>query len=357
LQPNVSHDIVDGYESLFMNIPYQLYDFFKHVFRRTGKACWILFKLMIPVSIIIRIIQQTGLLPYISDVLTPVMRIVGLPAQTAIVWLTAMVVNIYGGLLSLFSIYSSLNEPLTVCQMTVLLTMILIAHTFPIELGIAQKTGIRIIVMFMIRFGLGILAGVILSRIYILFHLLQEPVQLTPIFTTTETSWIAWGINELKNYGIIIAVIFLLVVFIHLLQVTGVLKIVNKTMEPVLKWLGISNTMLPLTVVGLTLGIAYGGGLLVEEGKQKGLKAKEIFYSMTLMGLFHSIFEDTILMLSMGGHWSGVIVFRTLFAFVCTYLIVRYTGKINERRFLRLFMTKSYTKQYIQIKTVKSTST
>jgi spore maturation protein SpmB len=303
---------------------------------------------MIPVSIIIRIIQQTGLLTYISDILTPVMRIVGLPAETAIVWLTAMVVNIYGGLLSLFSIYSSLNEPMTVAQMTVLLTMILIAHTFPIELGISQKTGIRIVVMFAIRFGLGILAGVILSRIYSTFHLLQETVSVTPVFTTTETSWLAWSLNELKNYGIIIAVIFLLVVFIHLLDVTNILKIVNKTMEPVLKWLGISNDMLPLTVVGLTLGIAYGGGLLVDEGKRKGLKAKEIFYSMTLMGLFHSIFEDTLLMLSMGGHWSGVIVFRTVFAFVCTYSIVRYVGNISEARFLRLFMTKSYAKQYLQ---------
>ncbi len=339
-----------------MNISGQLHDFFAYVFRRTGKACWILFKLMIPVSIIIRIIQQTGLLTYISDVLHPIMRIVGLPAETAIVWLTAMVVNIYGGLLSLFSIYPSLSEPMTVAQMTVLLTMILIAHTFPIELGISQKTGIRIIIMFMIRFGLGIVLGILLSRIYLFFNLLQEPAHITPIFTTSGTSWPAWALNELKNYGIIIVIIFLLVAFIHLLDVTGILKIVNKTMEPVLKWLGISSAMLPLTVVGLTLGIAYGGGLLVEEGRQKGLKAKEIFYSMTLMGLFHSIFEDTLLMLSMGGHWSGVIVFRAIFAFACTYLIVRCTRNIDERRFLRICMTKSYTKQYLKTETFKSTS-
>jgi spore maturation protein SpmB len=311
---------------------------------------------MIPVSIIIRIIQQTGILAYISDILTPVMRIVGLPAETAIVWFTAIIVNIYGGLLSLFSIYSSLNEPMTTAQITVLLTMILIAHTFPIELGIAQKTGIRIPAMFLLRFGLAILAGILLSRIYIIFNLLQEPVRLTPIFTTTGTSWLAWGLNELKNYGTIILVIFLLVVFIHLLDVTGILKIVNKAMEPVLKFLGISNSMLPLTVVGLTLGIAYGGGLLVEEGKRKGLKAKEIFYSMSLMGLFHSIFEDTLLMLSMGGHWSGVIVFRTVFAFILTYLIVRCTRNMTEKRFLQIFMTKSYTKQYYQTNLIKQIS-
>ena len=337
-----------------MNISRTLSDFFAHVFRRTWKSCWILFKLMIPVSIIIRIIQQTGFLEYLSDVLTPVMRIVGLPAEMAIVWLTSMVVNIYGGLLSLFAIYPSLSEPMTVAQMTVLLTMILIAHTFPIELGISQKTGIRIFVMFIIRFGFGIVLGIILSRLYSGFDVLQNPAHITPFLTTSNTSWLAWGLNELKNYGIIILVIFLLVSFIHLLTVTGLLKIVNKSMEPVLGWLGISSSMLPLTVAGLTLGIAYGGGLLVEEGRRSGLKPKEIFYSMSLMGLFHSIFEDTLLMLSMGGHWSGVIVFRMVFAFLMTYLIVRCTRKIDDTRFLKLFMTKSYRKRYLESKTTQT---
>ena len=331
-----------------MNIYGQLYDFFGYVFRRTGKACWILFKLMIPVSIVIRIVQQTGILPYISDVLTPIMRIVGLPAETAIVWLTAMTVNIYGGMLALFSIYPSLEEPLSIAQMTVLLTMILIAHTFPIELGISQKTGIRVIVMFIIRFGLGILLGIIMSRLYLLFNFLQEPTYITSVFFNVGTSWTAWAINELKNYGIIILVIFFSVTLIHILDVTGILKIVDKGMIPVLKFLGISSSMLPLTVVGLTLGVAYGGGLLIEEGQRKGLKAKEIFYSMTLMGLFHSIFEDTLIMLSMGGHWSGVIVFRMLFAFLFTFLIVRCTRNIDESKFLRIFMTKSYKNRYLK---------
>lgn len=334
-----------------MQIVHHAQDFFTYVLRRTAKACWTLFKLMIPVSICIRLIQKTGLLGAVSDILTPVMHVVGLPAQTAIVWLTALTVNIYGGLLSLFAIYSSLTEPMTVGQMTVLLTMILIAHTFPIELGIARKTGIRIIAMFSIRFGLGIVAGMLLNQLYLFFNVLQDAAFVTSVFTTTETTWVGWGLNELKNYGIIILVIFSLVSFIHVLDVVGVLKIVNKSMEPVLSWLGISSSMLPLTVVGLTLGIAYGGGLLVEEGRQKGLQPKSIFYSMTLMGLFHSIFEDTLLMLSVGGHWSGVIVFRTCFAFVCTYLIVRCTQRMNENRFLKLMMTKAYTKRYSQNKT------
>ena len=311
---------------------------------KTAKSAWALFRIMIPISILIRLIQQTALLPYLSDILSPIMQLVGLPAETALVWITALVVNIYGGLLSLFSIYPSLTAPLTSAQMTILLTMILIAHTFPIELGITRKTGIKIIVSFCIRFGFGILAGFLLSKIYTLFHLLENPVGITNFITVKDTSWQAWVFNELKNYVIIICIIFTLVSLIRILELCGLLQWMNKIMLPLLSWLGISQTMLPLTIIGLSMGIAYGGGLIIEEVKNPKVKAKDIFYAMTLMGLFHSIFEDTILMLSMGGHWSGVIVFRFVFAFAITFIIMRLTQNMPEEKFNKLFMTKQFCK-------------
>ncbi len=317
----------------------------QYCIRKTGKSAWTLFSIMIPISILIRLIQQTDILPYLSSILSPIMQVVGLPAETALVWLTALVVNIYGGLLCLFSIYPSLSEPLTSAQMTTLLTMILIAHTFPIELGIARKTGVKVFVSFCIRFGFGILAGFLLSKIYNLFHYLETPIGITHIFTITDTSWKSWILNELKNYGIIICIIFVLVSLIRLLEVSGLLQWLNKLMSPLLSWLGISNTMLPLTIIGLSMGIAYGGGLIVEEVKNPTVKAKDIFYAMTLLGLFHSIFEDTILMLSMGGHWTGIIVFRFIFALVITYSIMRLSNNMNDDLFNKLFMTKQFRQQ------------
>ena len=314
-------------------------DFIIYSLQKTKKACIPLFKLLIPLSIIIRIIQELELLPYLSDFLSPIMQIVGLPAETALVWLTSMVVSVYGGLLVLVSIYPSFSEPMTVAQMSVLLTMILIAHTFPIELSITKKAGVRIWITFLMRFGLAILLGLSLSQIYTSLHVLQETAYITTIFTASKTTWLAWGLNELKNYAIIILIIFSLVAFIRLLEITGFLKLINKALEPILKPLGMSSDVLPLTVAGLTVGIAYGGGLLIAESQAKALKPKEVFYSITLMGLLHSIFEDTILMLSMGGHWSGVILYRTVFAFVCTFLIFKMTKNISEAKFLKYVMT------------------
>ncbi len=293
---------------------------------------------MIPISILIRIIQLLGWLEPISSVLTPIMQIVGLPAEMALVWLTAMVVNIYGGFLALFAIYPTMAEPLTAAQLTVFCVMTLIAHTFPIELMVAKKTGVRITIMFLIRFGFAIVAGIILSHIYSFFDYLEDPVSFMLVNPQKDLSWGAWALNELKNYAFITCIIFALVSLLRILYITGAIKVITKSMEKTLGWLHISPDVLPLTILGMTFGIAYGGGLIIAETKQNQLNKCDIFYSMTLMGLFHSLIEDTILMLSMGGHWTGVLIFRPLFAILITYLIVLGTEKIPDNILMRICM-------------------
>jgi hypothetical protein len=63
------------------------------------------------------------------------------------------------------------------------------------------------------------------------------------------------------------------------------------------------------------------------------------------MGLFHSIFEDTLLMIGIGGHYSGIIIFRFIMAFIITFIIVRLTRNMNDSTFNRLFITKNYIKR------------
>lgn len=312
-------------------------DFFPYVFHRAKSACFTLFKFMIPISIIIHIIQICGWLEPISSVLEPIMHIVGLPAQMALVWLTAMVVNIYGGFLALFAIYPNM-EPLTGAQLTVFCVMTLIAHTFPIELMVSKKTGVRVSVMFCIRFGFAIVAGFLLTQLYNVFSVLQEPVSFMLAAPDHSLGWGEWALNELKNYAVITFVIFSLVSLLRILELTGAISFVNKAMASALGWLHIGPEVLTLTVLGLTFGIAYGGGLMIEETKRSQLPPRDIFYSMTLMGLFHSIIEDTILMLSMGGHWTGVLIFRPLFAFIITYIIVVCTRNIPESKLIHFCM-------------------
>ena len=72
---------------------------------------WTLLKIMIPISIIVKVLKETGAIDYIGGVLSPVMEIVGIPGDYGLVWATAMVTNIYGGMVVFFSISLVMTPP------------------------------------------------------------------------------------------------------------------------------------------------------------------------------------------------------------------------------------------------------
>ena len=77
------------------------------------------------------------------------MKFAGLPGSMGVVWATAMFTNLYAAIV----VFSSMmvSEHLTVAQVTILTTMMLVAHSLPIELGIARKAGIRLRFMLLFR--------------------------------------------------------------------------------------------------------------------------------------------------------------------------------------------------------------
>jgi hypothetical protein len=62
------------------------------------------------------------------------------------------------------------------------------------------------------------------------------------------------------------------------------------------------------------------------------------------MSLFHSIIEDTMLVLSAGGNWSGIILFRFIFAIITTALVIKITKKWDETKLDKYFTRKNFTK-------------
>jgi len=90
----------------------------------------------------------------------------------------------------------------------------------------------------------------------------------------------------------------------------------------------------------MTLGIAYGGGLIIRESRAGRIPPRDIFFSLALMGLFHSVVEDTILMMLLGGSIWGFLVGRMIFAFILVWLMVRLFSLIPEQRFQKFFFNQ-----------------
>jgi hypothetical protein len=298
---------------------------------------------MIPVSILVKILQETGLIIYIGKALAPLMSVMGLPGEMGLVWASAMIGNIYAGIITFFSVG---GLDLTVAQITVLSTIILIAHTLPVELAITQKAGMKATSAFVFRFVFAFIAGVILFHIYNVFDLYQyKPTGIEKIVSGSEkATWGGWALGELKNYAIVFCYITGLIIIIDVLKRIGIIDKINKWFYPVLRFLGIGKEVIPITVIGMTLGLAYGGGLIINEVQQTKLEKRNVLYALVLMSLSHSVIEDSLLMIAIGARFSGVFVFRFVFTLVVVYFFVKLTQSWNEKRMAKWFYSKNHEK-------------
>jgi len=296
-----------------------------------------LYKIIIPISLVTKLLTEFGLTERLGAGLAPVMEVVGLPGSMGLVWATAMVTNLYGGMV----VFASLapDAALSVAQVTVLTTMMLVAHALPVELRIAQKAGARFRVMAGLRLGGAFILGWLLFRFYALTGTLQSSNKAIWVpATTPDPTWLSWLTGEARNMIMIFLIIAGLLATMRLLEYFGIVEFMKMLLKPVLKLLGIGQEAAPLTIIGMTLGISYGGGLILREAQSGNLQKSDIFFSLVLMGLCHSLFEDTMLMMVMGAHLSGIFWARLVFALLVVALLARICRRLPAGVFERFFL-------------------
>ena len=303
--------------------------------RDTVRTSFELFKIMVPLSIITKILAEFGFIELLGSVLTPVMKLVGLPGEIGLVWAASILTSTYGGMLVFASLAPAAN--LTIAQVTVLGTMILVAHSMPLELSIAKKAGTRFRVMIILRISGAFLVGWILYHFYRISGLLQSANNAIWKPPPRDPALLPWMHSELKTYLMIVVVILVLLLIMRILDKLNITSLLTRLLEPILRLMGLSERAAPITIIGITMGIGYGGGLIIQEAKSGVLTKYDIFYSLTFMGLCHGVIEDTALMVLIGGHLSGLFWARSLFALVITFLMVKVVNRLSESTFDRFF--------------------
>ena len=132
-------------------------------------------------------------------------------------------------------------------------------------------------------------------------------------------------------------IIIVLLVVLKILKMIGIERLIQATLRPILKLIGIGKQATTIALVGVTLGLAFGGGLLIKEAQSGKISKRDIFAAITLLGFFHSVIEDTLLVMLIGAHLSGILWFRLIFAMVMTWLMVKFmdnTSKEFQQRHL-----------------------
>ena len=289
---------------------------------------------MIPIIILVKIIEEMGGIKYISYGLSPLMQFVGLPDAMGLVWATTLVTNLYGGMIIFVSIAG--QEPLTIAQVTVLSGMMLLAHSLPIEVRIAQKAGVRIVFNLVLRVGGALCFGFLLHLLYSTGNWLQdENVLLWKPTLVTDHSLLTWITLQLQTLAQIFVVIAFLVTFLKLLKSTGFERLLLFLLLPLLRLLGLGDKTASITIIGMNLGLTYGGGLLIAEAKKGLLNAREVFGAISLIAICHALIEDTLLVMLLGADISGVLYLRLLFAFIIIGVGIRLLTKLDDVIFYR----------------------
>lgn len=311
-------------------------DFAKQLLREAFQISWYIYKIMIPVLIMVKVLQEIGGIVFLGNLLSPLMQVVGLPGSMGLVWASALLGNLYGGMIVFTSLVP--GEPVTVAQATVLATMMLVAHNLPLEARITQKAGVRLRFMLVLRLGGAFLLGWLLSSVYGWGGWLQEPLILKWFPPATTASLPMWALGQARDLALMFFVILALLLIMKILTRIGITEIMIRVLNPVLRLLGIGPTATTITIIGMTLGLAYGGGLIIQEAVSGRVDRRDVLFSLTLMGLCHSIVEDTLLMAIFGGHFSGILWARIAFTIIVVFLLVRLITRFSETMVDRIFI-------------------
>lgn len=309
----------------------------KEVLKDTGSTYFFLIKIMIPISIIVKILEEYGAIDVIGENLAPAMGVVGIPGEFGLVLATAMIVNLYGGIIVFFTL--SLQHTYSVAQVTILACIMLVAHTLPIETRIAQKAGVRLWFTLLLRLGGAFVFATILNLIFTNFNLLQnENVLLWKPGSDPTLS--QWAIGQVGYYLMIFLIILGMMALMKALKITGVIDKLNNFLKPGLRFLGMSKDAAILPIIGLTLGISYGGGLIVKEAKSKLISKKDKFLSLSFMGLSHSLIEDTLITLAIGASIFGILIGRVIFTLIAMIILLKVINMFPKKTFEKYFINK-----------------
>lgn len=287
-----------------------------------------LFKIMIPTLILVKILEELGVVLLLNQVMAPLTTLMGLPAEMAIVLTTTILTNPYAGLI----VFSNLGvgSEFTVAQSTILATFMLLAHSLPVEVLIARKSGVRARATIFVRVGGGLLLCVMLNVFFEATGMLSGAALISLPQLSATVGWIDWTVEQVKALIFVQLVIIVLLFFLEGLRVIGVERLIKLALNPFLRFMGVGDQAATIAVVGVTLGLGFGGGLLIKEVSSGNIPKKDVFGVLSFLNLSHSVFEDTAVVMLIGPSLFVVLVGRIIYAMLFVYVLMRIASALPD---------------------------
>lgn len=291
------------------------------------KTAWTLGKIIFPITFILTILQFTPVLPWVTELIAPFMRLIGLPGEAAIPLVLGNVLNLYAGIAGILSL------ELTVKEVFILAVMLSFSHNIFIETGVALRVGVKLWVVLVVRFGLAIISAVLINW---LWKGGSETAQYGVIQATTAVPE-GWGeivLLALQKAAIgvfqLALIVIPLMIVIQFLREKGYMQKLSDRMGPLTRVLGVQPNASSTLVAGLVIGLAYGAGVMIQAVQEDGVSKKDATLVFIFLVACHAIVEDTLIFIPLGIPILPLLLIRLITAFVLT-IAVAYVWRRAER--------------------------
>ena len=282
------------------------------------KTTWTLSKVIFPITLIVVILQYTPVLPWIIDLISPFMGLLGLRGEAAIPLVLGNALNLYAGIAGILSL------ELTVKEVFILATMLSFSHNIFIETAVALRVGVKLWVVLVVRFGLAILSAILINVFW------KGGGEIAKYGVTSVSQQVPDGWGEIILLGLqkatfgvlqLALIVIPLMVIIQFLKERNYLQKLSNVIAPFTKIIGVQPNASLTLVAGLVMGLAFGAGVMIQAVREDGVSKKDATLAFIFLIACHAIVEDTLIFIPLGIPILPLFLIRILTAFILTIVV------------------------------------
>lgn len=290
------------------------------------KTTLLLGRIMIPVSLAVSLLSWSGFLPLFANLLTPVMKMLGLPGEAALVLVSSVFLNVYSAIAVIESLSLSPRE------ISILAIMTVTAHNLVIETAVMKKAGSSAVKMILLRLGWALVLGWA-------FNYILPPAGVTGAVFTADPARLEfpammgrWGLSTLGLMAKILLLVCGIMVVQRFMEEFKAMHFLSRLLSPLMRGFGLSDETSFLWIVVNVAGYAYGAAVIMDRVHNGKMKPRDADLFNHHASLCHSLLEDTALYLAIGVPLFWLTVPRLMAA-----TVVVWVERIRQHHFRRSF--------------------
>lgn len=298
------------------------------------QTTWTLSKIIFPITLILVILQYTPVLPWVINLVSPIMSVFGLRGEAAIPLVLGNFLNLYAGIAGILSL------ELTVKEVFILAVMLSFSHNLFIETAVALKVGVKLWVVLVVRLGLASISAIVINLVWSGGSEVAT-YGMAPKVLAVPDGWgeiVLLGLQK-ASFGVVqlAMVVIPLMVIIQYLKDRNYLQRFSEKLIPLTKVLGIAPNASMTLVSGLVIGLAFGAGVMIQAVREDGVSKKDATLVFIFLVACHAIVEDTLIFIPLGIPILPLFLLRLFTAFVLTIVVATVWRRAEQTKQKEVF--------------------